>query len=274
MRDPGIHLTRSQFEEILGYLEITQFPTEAFFVMAKKKAVNARAVLVSNKKDNKKITNVLLASTGDAQLVADLLYATRIKLKHRGVRKITPSNTRDWANCKKLAEICNVYCNDFQLDTREGFIDYINHGITMMGKNLNNITQRLIQMADNITSEKSAEAEMKELSQYKEVAEDIYNYYVKKIASSTGIYTDYNNRDKVWFYRVAAFLDEKHWLNQVDDFIEAQFEALSYCNGIPGLQTLTTAKAIERFNKYLYKSNQTQESLPEEETGSLWDKIN
>lgn len=275
MRDPSIHLTKSQFEEILDYLEITHFPTEAFFVMAKKKAVHARAVSISNKRDTKKITNTLLASTGDAQMVADLLYATRIKLKHRGVRKITPANTRDWTNCKKLAEICNIYCDDYQIPSREGFLEYIRTGIARMGKNLVNILPRLIQMADNINASKSAEMEIKGLVNYKEEAEGIKNYYQKRIASSTGMFNDYSTLDEVvWFYRIAAFLDEHGWLNRYRDFIEAQFEALGYCNGIPTLQSMTTPKSIERFNKYVYKSNNSQEDEPEEVSGSLWDKIN
>lgn len=59
-------------------------------------------MVVSNKGTTKKVTNILLASKGNASLVADILYATRIKLKHRGVRKINESNTREWALCKSL----------------------------------------------------------------------------------------------------------------------------------------------------------------------------
>ena len=97
MREPSIHITKSQFEEILNTLEVDNFPVEAFFVIARKEAINHRAVLVSNNKNTKRVNNILLASKGDAALVADILYATRIKLKHRGVRKINESNSREWA---------------------------------------------------------------------------------------------------------------------------------------------------------------------------------
>ena len=80
-RDPSIHITKLQFEEILSTLEIDHFPTEAFFVMARKMAVNTRAVSITNKKDTKQIANTLLANIGDASLVADIIYATRIKGK-------------------------------------------------------------------------------------------------------------------------------------------------------------------------------------------------
>ena len=133
MREPSIHITKSQFEEILNTLEVDNFPVEAFFVIARKEAINTRAVVVSNKGTTKKVTNILLASKGNASLVADILYATRIKLKHRGVRKINESNTREWALCKKLAEICNTFCEDFKFDTREGF-KILTKGITYLSK--------------------------------------------------------------------------------------------------------------------------------------------
>ena len=62
MREPSIHITKSQFEEILNTLEVDNFPVEAFFVIARKEAINHRAVLVSNHKNTKRVNNILLAS--------------------------------------------------------------------------------------------------------------------------------------------------------------------------------------------------------------------
>ena len=73
MREPSIHITKSQFEEILNTLEVDNFPVEAFFVIARKSAINTRAVVISKKETTKKVTNLLLATEGDAPLVADFL---------------------------------------------------------------------------------------------------------------------------------------------------------------------------------------------------------
>lgn len=126
MRDPSIHITKHQFEKILSQLEVYNFPIDAFFVIARKEAINTRVVVVTNNKTTKKVSNILLASKGDATLVADIIYATRIKLKHRGVRKIRETEPRNWAVCKKIAELCNQFCEDFQLDTREGLLNISN----------------------------------------------------------------------------------------------------------------------------------------------------
>ena len=40
MRDPSIHITKHQFEKILSQLEVYNFPIDAFFVIARKEAIN------------------------------------------------------------------------------------------------------------------------------------------------------------------------------------------------------------------------------------------
>ena len=271
MREPSIHITKSQFEEILNTLEVDNFPVEAFFVIARKEAINHRAVLVSNNKNTKRVNNILLASKGDAALVADILYATRIKLKHRGVRKINESNSREWANCKKLAEICNTFCEDFKFDTREGFIKYIELGIKKMDGNYNNLLNRLSVMSEKISDLYSATLEMEEDSGN---AKAIHDYFIKRVADVTGIYESFVNQpDKyIHFVRLDKFLSEKGW--DPIQFIDAQFESLAWCNGLPEPSQMYNDKAIERYNKYLFKhKNQSSSEAPKIE-GSLWSKIN
>lgn len=271
-RSPSIHITKSQFEEILNTLEVNNFPVEAFFVIARKEAINHRAVLVSNNKNTKRVKNILLASKGDAALVADILYATRIKLKHRGVRKINESNSREWANCKKLAEICNTFCEDFKFDTREGFIKYIETGLKRM-TDYRNVMQRLISMQDNITNQVEAELELKG-DKDPGFTKDIHDEFIKRVASVTGIYESYEHQPEkyVHFLRIHNLMDEKDW--NVFQFLDAQFEALAWCNGLPEPSQMYNDKAIERYNKYLYK-NKDKRTLDEPQVeGSLWDSIN
>lgn len=271
-RSPSIHITKSQFEEILNTLEVNNFPVEAFFVIARKEAINHRAVLVSNNKNTKKVSNILLASKGDAALVADILYATRIKLKHRGVRKINESNSREWANCKKLAEVCNTFCEDFKFDTREGFIKYIETGLKRM-TDYKNVMQRLISMQDNITNQIDAEIELKK-DKDPGFTKDIHDEFIKRVASVTGIYESYEHQPEkyVHFLRIHNLMDEKDW--NVFQFLDAQFEALAWCNGLPEPSQMYNDKAIERYNKYLYK-NKNKRTLDEPQVdGSLWDSIN
>ena len=271
MRDPSIHITKHQFEKILSQLEVYNFPIDAFFVIARKEAINTRVVVVTNNKTTKKVSNILLASKGDAALVADIIYATRIKLKHRGVRKIRETEPRNWAVCKKIAELCNQFCEDFQLDTREGFIKYIELGIKKMDGNYNNLLNRLSSMSEKISDLYSATLEMEDDSGN---AKAIHDYFIKRVADVTGIYESFVNQpDKyIHFVRLDKFLSEKGW--DPIQFIDAQFESLAWCNGLPEPSQMYNDKAIERYNKYLFKhKNHSQSEEPKVE-GSLWSKIN
>lgn len=270
-RDPSIHITYSQFQEISKELGI-EIPLDIIFAYARKKGILSRGVVISNKKQQKKVNTLLLASTGDAQLVADIIYATRIKLKQRGVRKINPTNSRDWTNCKKLAEICNIFCQDFNLETREGFIKYIEIGISRMN-DARNLLVRLISMQENITEEYDAQLKLSSLSRSElEKVNEIKDYFYKSIADATGIYERDDKADKlIHFLNLKELLDENNW--DYKRYIDGQFDSLAWCNGIPNIRDLCDNRAIERFNKYLYKTRKKEfEEEPEE--GSLWKQIN
>lgn len=269
-RDPSIHITLENFRDILKELEITDFPIIPFFQKASLRAVNSRIVALSNNKITKEVNKVLLASKGDANLVADIIYSIRIKLKHRGVRKITPSNTRDWTLCKKLADICNTFCEDFNYPLREGFIKYIEYGVSRLKDN-RNLLNRLISMSEIISSSWEAKMVIDEDGD-KELTRKIHDYYVNRIASNTGIAENYYDQpDKyIHFVNLKNFLKEKNW--DYEDYIDSQFEALSFCNGIPTIDSLYSDKAIERYNKWLYK-HAVKTETPKIH-GSLWERIN
>jgi len=272
MRDPSVHITKSTFIDILKSLGVKDFPVNDFFIKARRLSVDARSILVSNKKDTSKANNITLASHGDANLVADIIYATRVKLNHRGVRKIQQNNLREWTNCKKLADICNQYCNDYNLQIRDGFIQYIEIGIKRCNGNNRNLTTRLIAMSENIYSYTESKMYIDEYLSSSRVAEEVnylHDNYIEYIATSTGIVENYKDDPEkyIHFCRLHKLLVDNNW--DFDNYIEAQFEALSFCNGIPSVESLYNDKAIERFNKYLYKN---KPSTPKVQ-GSIWDKI-
>lgn len=278
MRNPSIHITLSDFENILEDLDIQDFPVKEFFSKARKYSVDTRVINVTNHKTTKQVNQITLASHGDANLVAEIIYAVRIKLKHRGVRKINEANVREWSLCKKLADICNTFCEDFQLATRSGFITYIEIGIKRL-KDSKNLLQRLVSMYENITAQYEAELEIREYQSsgnIKQEVTDINNFYVKYIAQYTGIYEDYTSTPESYIHlcRLHKLVSSKGW--DYKEYIISQFEALSFCNGIPTLESMYSEKGIERFNKYKFKNKPkpSEESETPIVEGSLWSKIN
>jgi len=268
-REPSIHITKSNFTDICNELEI-KIPIDQFFQLAKRRAIISRSITVSNNKIQKQVSKVLLADHGNAALFADLLYAERIKLKHKGVKKINEADSNNWDMCKKLADICNTFCNDFGLETRAGYIKYIEIGISRMNGNNRNLIQRLVSMSENIFEQMANEQELSE-DKNPWLTNQGFEYYVQKIAKVTGIYDNKKDPNKlITFKRLGEKLQDP---NKIKEWIDAQFYALAFVNGVPSIKDLLSDKALERYNKYLYKMKHREE-LPPEEDLNLWSKIN
>ena len=272
MRDPSIHVTKSKFRELLKEFGINRFPTERFFVAAKQKAVTARIVAITNKKNIKKINNIALAAPGDANLAASILYAVRIQLKHRGVKKIDESDKRQWPQIKALAEACNIFCQDFGLETREGYIQYIKIGFNRMGRTLRNFLPRLVSMAQNISDDYKAQRDLLDDDNVEATAR-VHDYYASVIADKTGLTVNYKDQPEVYVYFKALrdFCDK----NNIDyeSWIDAQFDALEWCNGMPEPQRLLGDKPYQYYVKFMFKHNVSVKSSTPEVKGSLWDQI-
>lgn len=273
-REPSVNILKSQFLQILEELDVKAFPVDAFFSLASQRSANTRAVLVKNKKTNKQVSKILLASKGDTYLTADIIYAVRIELHHRGVRKITENHSRDWNLCKEITNICNQFAETYEFSSaREAFITYIKIGFQRMGNNCRNHLQRLISMSDNIFTYYDS---VREISQDddKAATAKLYNMYYRKIADATGILEtkslDDNPEAHLSFYQLRKMVEENGW--DGEDFIDAQFEAMSWCNGIPEISNLIGQKAIDRYQKYLYKHNTSRPNEPKM-AGSIWDAM-
>lgn len=273
-RIPSIHITKPQFIQILDEFGIKNFPTDQFFAQARRVSVNSRSVFTTNKKDTRKVNNILLASKGDASMVADIVYSIRTKLKHRGVRKVTENNKRDWTLCKDLANICNQFAEDFGFDnTRSAFITYIDIGFKKMGRDHRNVLTRLIAMCENIYAYYETKSSIQEDTD-KTITKSIYNYYNKKVADATGIYEreDLENDPERYnhFLQIRLLCEENKW--NYEDYVDAQFDGMAWCNGLPEPHNMYGPKAIERYKKFIYKYGKSETNTAIQ--GSLWSAIN
>lgn len=274
MRDPSIHISKTVFKNILKDIGINSFPVEEFFVRAKQKSLNSRIILVKSSKNKKKVKNIALATTGDANLAADIFYSVQISMKFKGVRKIEESQPRLWSSCKRLADICNIFCEDFKLDTRAGYIEYIKIGLNLLkNRNHKSYLNSLINMAEEITKVYQSKSELLEDTNPR-FTEEIHDYYCKTIADRTGIRVNYKDQASMYSY-FKKLADKCHEESlSYKNWIDAQFEGLAWCNGLPEPQNLVNDKANNYYLKFMYKySDTTQPEDNNFEGGSLWDKI-
>ena len=90
--------------------------------------------------------------------------------------------------------------------------------------------------------------------EFPEETTKMHDIYVSLIAEKTGIWNNYKG-DPLQYVN---FYWAKQLANQLnvdyETFIEAQFNALDFCNGIPKLEDLGNDKAKQRLTQYLSKN--------------------
>lgn len=256
MRVPSIHITRLDLEAILGDLgHIDSSNIDEFMSLARRVAITKRSVVATNQKQRKTLKKVVESSTGDANLLSDILYAARVKMKHVGVTKIRQAD-QQWPSIKELVPVINAYCEANNVPVREGYVDYITTGLELMKEvkriNYNFAAKWMTQRADFIIDTLKGKSQVKHDPTPKDTI-DIHDTYVTMVADRTGIYKFYTKDPATMFY----FVQAKDQANSVgvdyNTYIEAQFYALEFCNGIPRPQDLAGDKASDRLISYISK---------------------
>lgn len=259
MREPSIHITEKNLALVLAHLgsqqNISKLSSKELAKLILKKAKNIscnnRMVIVSNQRLEKKTNKVLKASKQDADLMASLIHKLRIKKKHRGVVKMNQDH-RDWPKIKELVEICIQFCNDFNLEKKDGFTKYLSLGLNKISSFRNHV-HKLVSMGESIANEYEA-IEVIGNDDNPNETKEIHDMYVSTISQNTGIVEEYVSKPLkyIHFIRVREITDE---LNiPADIFLKAQFQSLAWASAYPEPHQLIGDKAMERLNKYLFEN--------------------
>lgn len=272
-RIPSLHLTREGFRSVLQELGKKRFPVDKFFELAMKYNVNSRAMVISDRISEKMAERISKSTVGDAYLAADIYYTVRKALNHRGVRKPTQDSGRGWTQCKKLADMCNEYSKEYGMKPRNGFIDYIKTGFKLMGNNTKKALQVLPNMYQDIVDYKEAQQNL-HLDVDSSLTEKVHDYYVSVIAERTGLRENYKNNPSEYSH----FVELKDYClkNGIDykDYIDAMFEGLAWCNGLPEPSRFLTEKMKQYYVKYMFKYKQKVNTDEPKVQDSLWNLIN
>lgn len=258
MKEPSIHISKSVFQKILESegISIPEKKINSIFSIARNYSLDHRSILNNNSRNRKSLDRRTKSSIGNANLLAQIIYSVRTKLKHVGVTKIKQTDSQ-WAQVKELSPIIDEFCETHNLSQREGYIKFVEIGLKLMGNsnrpNYNYCANWMLQKANWISDYYIASKLVSE-DKYKEETDEIYSCYVNKILDMTGILNNYKNNPVDY----VNFIYARDLANKIGvdyyTFINAQFKALSFCNGIPKLEDLSNEKAQQRLTQYISKN--------------------
>lgn len=258
-REPSIHISKSLFRKLWNEIgdKVSEEFVDKFFTRARQYSLDHRSVIGDNKPVRKKAISRTSGSIGDANLLADIIYSTRIQLKHIGVTKIKQTDLQ-WASIKELVPVVNEFCQKYGFEPRHGYIEFVTTGLKLMAQakrvNYNFCANWLHQRVNWIIEIYDSEIEVKE-DKYPEYTREVYENYTKEILDRIGINNTYdrNPQEYVWFVRARKLADEIGV--DYETFVQAQFYALEFCNGIPKIEDLSNDKARQRVINYMAKFN-------------------
>lgn len=256
-REPSIHITLSKFRELWNDMgdSVSEDFLIRFFKKARGYSLDHRSLVVKSKKVEKEAVKRTQSPISLANTLADVIYSTRVKLKHIGVSKIKQTDSQ-WAQVKELVPIIDTFSKNYGLEYRSGCIEFVGIAFSLMKKssrvNYNYCANWMVKNADWVVNWYESQKELLN-DKYPQSTEELYDAYIKTILENTGIYNNYKDDPTkyIYFYRAKKLSDELGV--DYSTFIEAQFEALSFCNGIPKIEDLCNDKARERLIKYASK---------------------
>lgn len=256
MRVPSIHVLRGDLERIINKhtgLRISQKVLDQIMREARGCAINSRSALINTKKEAKTASSRLTGDLASANLLAQIICSVRVKMKHLSVKKITQADTQ-WASVKELVQVVNSFCERYNLEQREGYIQFVETGLKLMAKgkkvNYNFCASWMLQRTDWILQVFEANNLQKSDDNPEETLA-AHEYFIGQILSMTGIQENYlsDPTNYVHFYNMRKMAEELGV--EITFFIDAQFDALAFCNGIPDIRI--TDKTKHNVIKYMAK---------------------
>lgn len=237
-----------------------------------KVALEGRTVKITNQNIAKKVFNKITNDKTDITLLSQIIYSVRKQLKHKGIKPIN-NNSTEWTQLKRLTKIVNEYCSDFELEKREGYIEYVKAGLSKI-KSYRGYITKLYDMSESISNERDANQYQSE-DDNKTLTRKIYEHYREKVIKVTGINPQYDSVPIKYnnFIEVRKAV-EKLKVTYVD-YIDAQFDQLEWTGSYPEPEQLVNDKAIDRLNKYLYLQKKKPDTKKEKESdGKLVNVLN
>lgn len=258
-REPSIHVTRAVLINLVKELGIKLSKPNIDRILRAAREVSADNRTMIAKANQSKQMRKVEGSIGDANMAAQIIYSIRIKLKQVGVTKIKQTDPA-WGQIRQLTPTLNQFCENYELEKREGYIAFIQLGIELMSKsrrtNFNYCASWMLKQAGYITECYEANRSVRE-DPYPQNTRELMSIYQTRASEMTGMFLDYTKDTKEYSHFVGARQLADKWGIDYETYVDAQFASLNFCKGIPRINDLDNEKAEQRLAQYVAKQGIT-----------------
>lgn len=250
MRLASIHITEQALTEAIksSGINIQDSEIKKLISACSRNQITHRKISISSDRVEKKAKMIVSSDKGDAQLFSQLLQTIRKGLKHRGIVQIKESS-RDWLILKETCKLANEFCESFELDKRDGYIEFIRIALSKMTKfSINKFSY----MCQGISEAYEAKLEI-QADTNTDYTNRLYMYYNQRVLDRTGLAFNYKEQpEKYVFFVKSASICKKLGVKP-EDFIDAQLDSFIFKENIPDPAQLVNQKAEDRVVAFMYK---------------------
>jgi len=250
MKNPSLHITLTDLTKVLK--KLGRNPSAGDILRESKKySITSRCIIPNSETEAKKVKKINSSDLKWAYEFSKTLYLVRRQRRHIGNINYDETH-KDWPTIKQITKEALLFCENFDLEPKEGFKEFLNIVFTKLKTFSPN---RVLPLVGLIADWYKAQLRIK-TNKHKELTQRAYSKYNELVVKGSGFFTDYEKEDPIKFvpFIEVAELCYRKYQSEVEIFIVAQFEGLAWKNSIPDPLQLTTEKAIERFIKYLYEN--------------------
>lgn len=264
MRDPSIHIRYSTLLHLLKEKGVSkpEEMTNYLFTNGYSHRLRGRYLVQGRTKAVRdKLSKKLSASTKAVEKFNLMLHQVRESKKHKFIKTIR-TNDREYDILKEVAQSADDFVKLFEIKPKEeGYKTYAQIGIELMGKKyglskFKYYKAQIFEMQENylvVEEDSDKESTKKYYEQWKVSMYSHSNMQIElqdKKSSDTSFLSKYVH---IVFGRQeadSACADYKNW-------IEAQFNQLSWMNVIPELSQFYGENSKERYKKYMINKNKS-----------------
>jgi hypothetical protein len=251
MRDPSVHVKRSDLLKILSDYGINHRDMPGIMLAASKKALKFRANLTLPAKTRKKAERVLEA--GD-ELVEEFnrAYVTVMAENNIKVLAIHKNNTQ-YLTLKEITQSAREFCTLFELDPQQGFLMYVRMGVKLLNKKyslyrLKSVSDRIVDRYRTTLTINNDQSPINTELMYQAWGKAVKKYFNAVIEIERGAIDKY-------VHFVYAKQDADSVNANYNDWMDAQFEKWSFLQSMPEFSQLHGDNAKINYKVYISKGS-------------------
>jgi hypothetical protein len=261
MRDPAIHIRRSELFKILVDFGINDRDMPEIMKRASKINIKNRVNLILPAKSRQKAERIVEANT-DLVGTFNLAYMTVMKEENIKVLSIH-KNSPQYLSFTEIAQQAKEFCGLFELDYMQGFLIYVRMGVKILNKKyslyrLKSASDRIVDRYRTIVTVNNDQSPLNTSFMYVAWERAVKKYF--------DIVLDVKGDMDKYVHFVYAKQDADSVNAKYEDWMNAQFEKWSFLQSMPELSQLHGENAILNYKIFMSKSTELRtESSTEKE---------